>query len=515
MPPTHSNIHQQPIYPSIKKLRNRYKTALSLIAILIILSQIVMQSLLSNLVHDSDTINLAGRQRMLSQKITKLSYYILSTSSFEQTNRYRSELKKTTALWQTSHDGLINGNKALNLRAKNSTEIKALFAQIEPHFQTMLNITKIVLTTDDKQHLQNTIARLPFSENAFLTGMDKIVFQYAKEANDKVLIAKWTEITLSVIALIVLLLELLFIFTPAATKLQKSLEKLNQHKKDLQNLFAASPIAMLLVDPEDCSILQLNKKASALIGEPFDDNGKKAVLDDYLDANFESNNLFINKLKQGVSLNEYEMVFLTAQGQMHESLISVRNISFKGKSTAVIGITNINELKKAQQELLHYASYDDMSGLLNRRTGIIFLSKVMQQVDRQHNSMCICYIDLDGLKEVNDQYGHAEGDWLIQTLSQTLINIIRTSDAGVRLGGDEFLVILNDCTLDNSKHFITRIESEIIKVNTYHNKPFSLRFSYGITSYNADRKITPDELISESDNLMYQSKQKKKITIFD
>jgi len=73
MPPTHSNIHQQPIYPSIKKLRNRYKTALSLIAILIILSQIVMQSLLSNLVHDSDTINLAGRQRMLSQKITKLS----------------------------------------------------------------------------------------------------------------------------------------------------------------------------------------------------------------------------------------------------------------------------------------------------------------------------------------------------------------------------------------------------------------------------------------------------------
>lgn len=495
---------------SVRKLRWRYTIALSLIAILIIVSQFIMQSLLANQNYDSNIINIAGRQRMLSQKITKLSYYILTAEAQKTASNYRLELEKTTHLWTKSHLGLIKGNDELGLPGNNSQKIIDLFTIITPHYNAMLNASKMITTTTELFELKRNIEIITHNENLFLNGMNDIVFQYAKEANAKVVSAERVEIALMVSTLTILLLEFLFIFSPAARSLRNSLNKLTQNKIDLENLFAASPTAMLLVDPIELSIIQVNQKAISLIGDPFSQNDP-ASLNNYLDVDFENNNLFINKLKNGANLNEYEIVILSAHGSVHETLISVRSITFDGKLTAVIGITNISELKKAQQELFHYASFDDMTGLLNRRTGLLFLTKIMAKADANNTTISICYFDIDGLKYVNDQYGHAEGDWLIQTASNALNDIIRAGDAGIRLGGDEFLLILNNCTSEQARQVISRVETVLMKVSLVHKKPFSLDFSYGITTYSNERTITPEELISESDQLMYQSKQAKKL----
>lgn len=494
---------------SVRKLKWRYTIALSVIAILIVISQITMQTLLAAQQYDANVINIAGRQRMLSQKITKLSYYILTAESEQKAALSRQELKDTKALWEASHVGLLNGNKSLNLPSDNSDKIKALFAQITPHFDAILSSSDVIISSTELTELKKQIENITQNENTFLTIMNKIVFQYAEEAKAKVTSAEKIEIALMISTLVILLLEFLFIFTPAAHSLRKSLEALTQNKHDLENLFAASPISMLLVDPSELTILQVNEKAISLIGDPTSSTDN-ARLDDYLDVNFENNQAFIEKLRSGSNLNEYEIVILNMQGSVNETLISVRSIIFNGKPTAVIGITNISELKKAQQELFHFASFDDMTGLLNRRTGLIFLNKEMQKVDVNHTTLSVCFIDIDGLKYVNDKFGHAEGDWLIQTASNALNDIIRAGDAAIRLGGDELLLVLSKCSIEQAEQVITRVEKVLENASNADEKPFALNFSYGITTYTSDRSISPDELITESDEIMYQAKKAKK-----
>ena len=114
------------------------------------------------------------------------------------------------------------------------------------------------------------------------------------------------------------------------------------------------------------------------------------------------------------------------------------------------------------------------------------------------------------MKYINDHYGHSEGDWFIRTVSKALTDTIRSNDAGVRLGGDEFLLILHNCPIENANNLIRRIETHLLEIKTAESKPFPINFSYGLTIYTSDRDITPDELISESDDLMYQLKHSKK-----
>lgn len=507
-----SNIQNQSnrVVLPVTKLRQRYTVALSLIAFLVIISQILIQFLLSAQIHDSHIVNIAGRQRMLSQKITKLSYYISAAESPDIASQNRIKFNEAVDLWEYSHLGLIHGNKKLKLPGDNSQEVTSLFDRIHPHYQAMLKAAKVISTSADITEIKQNAHYISQHEADFLNGMNEIVFQYDQEANTKITNAKWLEITLMVSTLIVLILEAIFIFSPAARSIQHNMQKLAKREKDLQNLFAASPIAMLLINPVNFSILQTNQKAITLIGDPFLTTSP-ATLQTYLDTDYECNKRFINKLKKGNNLNENEIVILNAQGAVFETLASVRVITFASETVLVIGITNISELKKAQQKLEYYASFDDMTGLLNRRTGLVFLQKSMQLLQRNGGQLSICYIDLDGLKNINDQYGHSEGDWLIHTVCQVMSDCIRSSDAGIRLGGDEFLLVLHNSLIDDVKCLISRIETRLKEIKVAKSKPFSINFSYGITLYTADRNITPDELISESDHLMYQAKHKKKM----
>jgi diguanylate cyclase (GGDEF)-like protein len=175
----------------------------------------------------------------------------------------------------------------------------------------------------------------------------------------------------------------------------------------------------------------------------------------------------------------------------------------------VLGITDISELKRAQQRLERHATFDEMTGLLNRRTGLMVLDKSMASLRRKGGRLTVGFVDLDGLKAANDDFGHAEGDWLIRTLAQVLTDITRSSDAAVRLGGDEFLLILPDCSIDEAAQLLARGERRLEEIGTALHKPFPVGFSCGLASYVPEKHPTPDDLIAEADRLMYRAKQEK------
>jgi diguanylate cyclase (GGDEF)-like protein/PAS domain S-box-containing protein len=495
---------------SVSQLRRRYIVALSVIALLAILSQAIVQFLIADQQYDSRVVNIAGRQRMLSQKITKLSYYISSAESVDAASSYRKELGETLSLWQRSHIGLLRGDNEMGLPGRNSDKVIELFSGIQPHHEAMVAATTAVLSSSSAAEFSRNIRSIKEHESIFLNGMNDIVFQYDREATTKVEFVKWLEIGLMGITLLVLLLEAAFVFAPAARRIQRDMQEIDKRAKtDLELFFSVSPTPLLLVDNESLSILHANQKATSLLGFSNEEI-IKSNLTNFLSADSDINRRFLEKLEKHEILNEYEAVLLDAKGSVLAILVSFRAINFLGQPVYVIGITNITELKKAQQTLEHHATFDDMTGLMNRRTGLMMLGKSMARLKRTGGKLAVCFVDVDGLKTVNDSFGHAEGDWLIRTVAEVLIGISRSSDAVIRLGGDEFLLLLQDCSPEEGIRLLARAEMRLKEIEATQHKPFPIDFSYGVTIYAPEKHATPDELISEADSLMYQAKQESK-----
>ena len=208
------------------RLRSRYVVALSLIAMLVLVSQAIIQISIARQEHDSRIVNIAGRQRMLSQKITKTGYYLAAAHTPEQVHEFSDQLQQALALWQRSHRGLQKGDAKLELPGENSGKVRALFGNIEPYYQAMVAAAnRILAAPDDRASLSEATKQLAANEPRFLAGMDAIVFRYDAEAKERVVHIQHLEVVLTVITLLVLVLEARLIFAPAIRRLRQDLRE--------------------------------------------------------------------------------------------------------------------------------------------------------------------------------------------------------------------------------------------------------------------------------------------------
>jgi phosphoserine phosphatase RsbU/P len=224
------DVHKNPHH----KLRNTYIIALALIAVLLISSQVMIRYSLSRQSYDASVINISGRQRMLSQRLTKITL-MLNLGDLKKTE----ELKKALQLWTKSHYALIKGDKELNTDGKNSDVVKAMFKDIEPYFQKMKNaIEHILASPQDKKILQKYTQIILENEGKFLERMNKITFQYDAEATARVEHLKTTELILLILALMTLLLEAFLIFRPAHKALSTYIVEVKSKHQDLRRAYS-------------------------------------------------------------------------------------------------------------------------------------------------------------------------------------------------------------------------------------------------------------------------------------
>ncbi|MBK7356721.1 diguanylate cyclase [Propionivibrio sp.] len=494
---------------TVDQLRKRYIVALGLIALLIVASQGIMQCLISDQEHDSRVVNIAGRQRMLSQRITKQAYYIAKADSAQTAADFRHQLQEVLGLWERSHKGLLHGDAELGLPGDNSSDVIALFERITPDYLAIVDATKNLLSASERgEPIDQDILLIRNHERSFLQGMDEIVFRYDQEAMHRINVARWLALGLMAIILVALALEAMLIFAPATRRIRHDMRSLEKKEEDMSSLFSANPTAMLLVDKKDLAILKANQQSADLLSCTVQDITRNE-LRNYFDGSCDTNNHFLDKLINNTLLSSHEVVLLDSQRSQIFALASVREISFAGEDVYVLGLMNISELKKAQQTLEYYAAYDEMTGLLNRRTGFLVLAKALARAKRDLRQLTVCFLDLDGLKTTNDRFGHAEGDWMLCTTAKALTNSIRSGDVAVRLGGDEFLLIFHDCPVLEASRLLARIEDYLSAVGTQEHKPFPITVSYGLAAYDPILHSTPDDLIAEADALMYIAKQKR------
>ena len=165
-------------------------------------------------------------------------------------------------------------------------------------------------------------------------------------------------------------------------------------------------------------------------------------------------------------------------------------------------ITSLAKVENLTAEVYKLAALDQLTGLYNRRSGEQRLAEEISRATRYDRPLTLVMLDLDGLKQINDASGHAAGDAVIKAFAERIQRAIRGSDLAVRLGGDEFMVLLPECKPEEVKHVLGRLQGLEV---THQGEKIQCRFSSGWTDYKPGE--TPQELLNRADLALYTEKR--------
>jgi diguanylate cyclase (GGDEF)-like protein/PAS domain S-box-containing protein len=209
---------------------------------------------------------------------------------------------------------------------------------------------------------------------------------------------------------------------------------------------------------------------------------------------------------------EKEIMFNTSSRE--DRIFDVKKIPLFEKNGKIRGIIiacwDITDRKKYEEELKLYATTDAMTGVLNRRKGLELLDQQIKFAKRKPFKFTICYIDINNLKYVNDNYGHNDGDFMILKVVDTIKANLRESDVVCRLGGDEFMILFIDCTEEQARNNIERIVRVMDDYNKKGEKPYKITISKGFAEFSPGEEMNAEELIALADIEMYRDKQQTK-----
>jgi len=158
---------------------------------------------------------------------------------------------------------------------------------------------------------------------------------------------------------------------------------------------------------------------------------------------------------------------------------------------------------------MQMATHDDLTGLLNRRGFLSLAQNSLNLCNRNELPASLVYLDLDRFKAINDNFGHAVGDQVINIFAKLLGDTFRSSDVIGRLGGDEFVVLFSNTDADNAEQLMSTLAMSLkVELDT-NNVDLDVCFSFGITEYEVEKHRDIQALLSDADKAMYKFKHKE------
>jgi diguanylate cyclase (GGDEF)-like protein/PAS domain S-box-containing protein len=180
-----------------------------------------------------------------------------------------------------------------------------------------------------------------------------------------------------------------------------------------------------------------------------------------------------------------------------------------GEMGIIINSRDVTVRKKMEESLRSLSITDDLTNLYNRRGFMSFAEHHIKTADRKGERMMLILIDLDGLKQINDAYGHKEGDMALIDTAEVIKDTFRKSDLIARVSGDEFVVLTTDTKLNAIEAIRMRLVKNIEAHNSKQKRLYKISLSFGIAVYDPENPSSIDRLIVEADELMYMEKHKK------
>ncbi|MEL7598128.1 MAG: diguanylate cyclase [Clostridiaceae bacterium] len=283
---------------------------------------------------------------------------------------------------------------------------------------------------------------------------------------------------------------------------------INEDENFFRKILQHIPLPIIVIDLHNSEIIFGNELFFKLFGYIEQDSFCFNSMQIF--SNCKDKEIIFKQLSQNDKVHIPMIWLKKANGAFFPSEIFLQKTLIKEKLFIIVEILDITKRKLAEETLEKYATKDHMTDLFNRRIGLKFLEKECKQAVLGKQDLTICFIDIDGLKNVNDTYGHNAGDYLIKTVAGLIKQFIGEKDIGCRLGGDEFLIIFKNCDKRKAQEICHRIKYETNKINKLNLKPYNISISYGIAEFNEIPEKSVDDFINTADKRMYNEKQKLK-----
>ena len=195
-------------------------------------------------------------------------------------------------------------------------------------------------------------------------------------------------------------------------------------------------------------------------------------------------------------------------GELYAELITISALrDSRGDITHFVGLfTDITQIKHQQQRLELMAHYDVLTNLPNRLLFADRLNQTIARSKRDGSIFAVCFLDLDGFKQVNDSMGHQAGDLLLMEVAKRIRSSLREEDTVARLGGDEFALLLTSLqSIEICEQALSRLHDSLAKPFLIEDRLVTISASTGVTFYPSDES-NPDTLLRHADQAMYQAK---------
>ena len=290
-------------------------------------------------------------------------------------------------------------------------------------------------------------------------------------------------------------------------RISKALRETEEH---FRNAFDYAAIGMALVSPQG-TWLRVNHSLCNLLGyterEMLDSNFQTVTHPD--DIGNDLANLY-RLLQSETPTSQVEKRYVHRDGEVVWALNSVSLVRDADENAAhfIFQIQDITERKRAEAALQSLSLVDELTGLYNRRGFLAVTEQHVAAIRRDNKIPIVLYADLDGLKGINDSYGHHEGDRALATAGQLLKETFRSSDVLARLGGDEFVALAAVEADEGAESLTDRLQEQFDTHNALSNCPYSLSVSVGVANFEDDR-YSIEELMAQADRAMYEEKRAK------
>jgi diguanylate cyclase (GGDEF)-like protein/PAS domain S-box-containing protein len=177
----------------------------------------------------------------------------------------------------------------------------------------------------------------------------------------------------------------------------------------------------------------------------------------------------------------------------------------------IFQIEDITERKRAEAAIHALSLVDELTGLYNRRGFLAFSEQHLTSIQRTNKDLMVVYADLDDLKQINDSFGHQEGDRALTRTAEILRATFRSSDVLGRLGGDEFMVFAAVEPEGGVESALARLNLEFENFNALKTVPYKLSISIGLAIMNSEGAESVEDLMARADQAMYENKRKRKL----
>lgn len=302
-------------------------------------------------------------------------------------------------------------------------------------------------------------------------------------------------------------LPLLVLWRLSSARARELRHGLRESDTQLKLIVREADFALLMVD-DKCRIRWVNPEAERLLGSKAEDligaNFHERIHMRDGDVMHPGTCPTLEALQTGQRYRNDRDRLLAQSGEVLDVSIRVTPFGEANERKAIVTIADVQESVAREAHLTLLATTDPLTGALNRRSIMEHLQAIVVTPDKQP---CVMMVDIDFFKKINDTYGHAAGDQVLKTFTDTIRTLLRKGDLLGRMGGEEFVVALDNTDLAVAQAMAERLRLAVADSQTpiEGGTPIAITASFGLALYNGDESV--DACLARADAALYRAKQ--------